>query len=303
VLAGGSATVAWTGSDIDGAVASYEYSYDEADWVSTPEDSLVIEGVTLGPHAFRVRAIDDDGQADPEPAECPFVAGELVARSALVEFITTSWCQNCPKAEEALDSLIVDLGSDRLAVISYHDMIADALATPETAARIDWYTSFPGIPQEQFPIAIFDGLRTVEGAVTVEQTIAEYGFEIGQRLALGSPVRLRMAGEIGPSAGSIEVSARVTGIVPAHQLTLKFVVIEDDVWYDRYAAKIFDAVARDLLEDEPFTLTAIGDSLAVPVERTFPVGGAWVVDNLDVIAFIQDMDTREVIQSARLRGE
>ena len=84
-------------------------------------------------------------------------------------------------------------------------------------------------------------------------------------------------------------------------MVLKFALVEDDVRYNGYFAKIFDAVARDLLDDEPLTLAAIGDS--VPVERSFPVAETWTLDNLDVIAFIQDIDTREVIQSARLRHE
>jgi hypothetical protein len=193
------------------------------------------------------------------------------------------------------------LGDDRLAVIAYHDMIADALATIETASRIDWYTDYPDIPPDLYPVCIFDGLRSVEGAENLYLTITDYSLEIARRLALGSPVRLVIGGELGSSAGNIQVAAKVTGVVPAHSLVLKFVVVEDDVWYNRYEHKIFDAVARDLLDDEPLALAEIGDS--VLVERAFAVAETWTLDNLDVIAFIQDIDTREVIQSARLRHE
>lgn len=301
VIAGGSVTLAWTGSDIDGIVTSYQYSYDSPDWVSTPDDSLVIESVTLGEHTFKVRAVDDKGEADPDPDECRFVAGELVERSTLIEFLTTNTCRNCPKAEIALDSLIADFGSDRLAVIAYHDLTqTDGLATGETVSRIDWYTKYTDIPEDQWPISIFDGLGTVEGAISVEQAFYEYGVKVEQRLAAGSPVRLTIEGEIGSTAGSVEVAAKVTGVVPEHQIVLKFAVIEDDVRYDGYWADIFGAVARDLLDDEPLAL-AIGDSIVV--QRSFPVAETWTLDNLDVIVFIQDVDTREVIQSARLRSE
>jgi hypothetical protein len=135
----------------------------------------------------------------------------------------------------------------------------------------------------------------------VEQTVAEYGFEISQRLAVGSPVRLTATGEIGASQGSMEVGVKVTGVLSAHPLVLRAVVVEDDVRYNGYFAKIFNAVARDILEDEPLSVAAIGDS--VKVERAFSVGEGWAVDNLDVIAFIQDMETQEVLQSVRLRAE
>ena len=148
VNSGGNVKFVWTGSDIDGSVISYQYSYDDLDWVSTPDDSTVIESVALGSHTFEVRAVDDKGEADPDPAKCAFVAGELVARSTLVEFLTTNTCRNCPTAEAALDSLLADFGSDRLAVIAYHDLTeTDGLATGETVSRINWYTDYTDIPE------------------------------------------------------------------------------------------------------------------------------------------------------------
>jgi thiol-disulfide isomerase/thioredoxin len=302
VLAGSAATFKWTGSDIDGQVIGYQWSYDQPDWVDTDAESTVIEDIALGNHTFEVRAIDDKGEADPDPAHCAFAAGELVERTVLVEFLTTNTCKNCPTAEAALENLLAEYGRGKLAVIAYHDLTAtDGLATDETVDRIHVYTKDPDIPENQWPIAIFDGLRTVEGAVSVEQAVSEYGYEISQRIAVGSPVRLSVSGEIGTGQGNIEVGAKVTGVLSGNPLVMHLAVIEDDVRYNGYFARIFDAVARDLLDDEALTLEAIGDSVAV--QRTFPVAEGWTLDNLDVIALIQDAETREVVQAARLKQE
>jgi hypothetical protein len=63
----------------------------------------------------------------------------------------------------------------------------------------------------------------------------------------------------------------------------------------------YDFVARDLPADERLDLVAIGDS--VTVQRQFSVDGSWIPDNMDVIVFVQDLATKEVIQSARLRHD
>lgn len=301
VIAGGDVTLVFAGEDFDGYVAGYQYSYDKLGWMDAVAESAVITNVAAGNHTFEVRAYDNRTDVDPSPASCTFAAGELVARTVLAEMLTTNTCRNCPTSEAALDQMLADYG-ERLTVVAYHDLTAtDGLATDETVARIDWYTDDPAIPEDQWPIVIFDGLRTVEGAVSVEQAASEYAFEIGQRLAAGSPVRLSLAGEIGPDAGNVTAGVKVTGILSGHPLVMRMVLIEDDVRYNGYFAKIYDAVARDLLEEEPLALTAMGDSVAV--ERSFPVEEGWALDKLDLIAFIQDTGTREVIQSARLRHE
>ena len=74
VLAGGAVTLRWTGSDIDGQVEGYQWSYDQLGWADIAADSLVIEAVTVGDHTFRVRAIDNRQEADPDPAVCTFAA-------------------------------------------------------------------------------------------------------------------------------------------------------------------------------------------------------------------------------------
>ncbi|MFH1220263.1 MAG: hypothetical protein V1694_07390 [Candidatus Eisenbacteria bacterium] len=293
----------WSASDVDGVVAGFEWSYDDTAWVSTTDDFTVVEAVTPGEHRFQVRARDDEGEADPTPAECNFTAlakGVLVERMVLVELFTTNICQNCDKAEAALDSMLAEIGAGRLAVVAYHDMTeSDGLASDETVARIDWYTKNPGIPGDEWPIAIFDGLRTVERAPTVAQARADYRVEITRRIEAGSPIRLTTEGELETSGGNVAVGVKVTGRLTSDPLVLRFAVIEDDVRYNGWYADIFDFVTRDLLADDSLTVAAIGDS--VGVERAFAVDETWNAANMDVVAFVQDTVTREVIQSARLR--
>ena len=138
----------------------------------------------------------------------------------------------------------------------------------------------------------------VEGAETVARAKSEYRFEIDSRVERGSPLSLRVAGEIGTHGGSVAVTVKVEDEIPDGSLVLRLVVTEDGVQYPGWYASQFDFVARDMLEDEILTLGAVGDS--VVVERDFSIDQSWTSSNIDVVGFVQNDLTKEVIQSGRM---
>ena len=307
VNAGDDVVFGLSGSDPDGAVAAYEWSYDGGGWLMTQTDSVKLEQVTPGHHIFRARSVDEDGDVDPSPAECTFSVasqGELIDRVVLVELLTATWCLYCPNAEQAIDELIDELGPGNLCVIAYHDTPElDELATEETASRIEWYTEDPEFPLEPGarPTVVFDGVRFSQGAETVEQAKSEYRFEIETRSQQGSPISLRIEGSLSPPTGSLAVTAKAEDQLPVGPVILHFAVVEDDVFSLGRSSNWFDFVVRDLLDSEVLALTGIGDSTVV--ERQISIDESWEPDNLDVVVFAQDSVEKEVIQSVRLRVE
>jgi hypothetical protein len=142
----------------------------------------------------------------------------------------------------------------------------------------------------------FDGLRYVQTAPTVPWATTAYRAEIDLRRASGSPLSVELSGDVG--AGNVTVKVKVRDQLSGGSKVLRTVVIEDDVLF---AGDRFDFVARDILEDEPLTVAATGDSAVVT--RTFAVGPSWNVANLDVVAFVQDDSTKEILQAGRLKVE
>ncbi len=304
VTVGDDVTFEWSGTDIDGTVVEYSWSFDDTTTGSTEETSLVVYDVAEGDHRFEVAAIDNDGDADTTPAVCEFTAsagGGLVPRVVLAELITTQPCANCPNAEEALNLMLDEYGADSLCIVSYHDLQApsDPVATPETVARIDWYTGTTELPENSWPIVVFDGEheRAVSGAVTVGWAVSNYEIEIDHRKSIGSPLAVGVTGDMSGGGGSVTVRVFVHDPLQAGAYVLRTVVIENDVslggpYHD------YGYVARDLLDDEPLTLGAVGDSAVVQMD--FTVDPGWDLEKLDVIAFVQNDDTKEVLQAGRL---
>jgi len=226
------------------------------------------------------------------------VGAELTERTVMIELLTTRVCVNCWKAEEALKLRKSTYGPLGPCVVSYHDYPGpDPVATAETVARIDWYTSDPKFApyDEQYPLAITDGDSIVVGAPTVAGAYAEYQQDFLARKAIGSPVTVAIEGSIAARDGDVDITVRIVDTMPLGPNVLRVVVAEEEV---AAPPDTFLYVARDLLDDETLVISAVGESAVV--NRTFAVDPGWDVSKLDVVAFVQDDSTKEIMQSAAL---
>jgi hypothetical protein len=294
---GSDVTIAWSGSDRDGQVVRFEWTLDDTLAGTTGETSMTLLDVEEGTHRLTVAAVDNDGNVDETPAECTFVAslGSLVPRVVLAELLTTKICPNCWKADLALERMLSEFGEANLTVVSYHyDPPPDVLATEETVARCDWYyVFFPTLPT-QFPVVIFDGLEYDVGAADTTSTKIVYRTLIEERQMVGSPVSIELEGALESGRGNVTATVRVHDWLLDGSRTVRMMIIEDRIWDGSHFANF---VVRDILDEQPLSVSAPGESLVVAREFTL---GDWDPQHLDLIALVQDETTAEVMQSARL---
>lgn len=226
------------------------------------------------------------------------VAAVPAERTVMIELLTTRVCVNCWKAEEALKLLKATYGPLGPCVVAYHDYPGpDPVATAETVARINWYMSDPKFAPyaNQYPLAITDGDSIAVGAATVAGAYAEYQQDFLARKAIGSPVTVAIEGSIAARDGDVDITVKIVDTMPLGPNVLRVVVAEEEV---AAPPDTFLYVARDLLDDETLLISAVGES--VVVNRVFAVDPSWDVSKLDVVAFVQDDSTKEIMQSAAL---
>ncbi len=121
-------TLHWDGEDYDGFISAYEYCYTSyhvwqgdsfvLDWQKTTETSVTIpfeSSDLLNYQRFRVRAIDDKGEVDPEPAQIRFYTVQTIFPETVIEvpedeqqfFIidhVTDWWEGVPLRFTASDA-------------------------------------------------------------------------------------------------------------------------------------------------------------------------------------------------------
>ncbi len=296
---GDDVTIEWEGSDPDGQVVEYQWTFDDTLGGTTTETSMLIEEVEEGTHTFTVASVDNDGEVG-SPAECKFTAslGDYVERVVLCELVTTKYCPNCWIADYALVRSLHEFGRENLSVVSYHYAPPhDPLNTQEVTDRCDWYYTFFDIATT-FPVTIFDGLTADDGAADTTSTIVAYRMQIEARQAIGSPVSIELDGEIDGGRGSVTATVTVHHQLTGGPHTLQMMVVEDGI---DDGAHIVNFVVRDILDEESLAaLSAPGDFISVTRDLVI---NDWNPQNLDVVAFVQDDTSAEILQSGRLLTE
>lgn len=76
---------------------------------------------------------------------------------------------------------------------------------------------------------------------------------------------------------------------------LQFVVTESDIAYNWQGQSKLDFVERLMLPNENGTAIDIANNNTINLSYDFDIGEDWNPDNLEVIAFIQNLDTKEIM--------
>ena len=215
-------------------------------------------------------------------------------RCVLAEEFSQSFCLECPTAEAALDSLVKhDFGPGELAIISSYPEFFPP-GTSESWARGRYY----GV--EDMPVVWFDGVDEKQGAAEgIDSLRAIYRDMVLARRAVPSPLTVDLTVEFGAKADTGTAHVRVAAVDPiAFQgLRLRLAVIESEVFLP-YGGRTVHHVMRDYVPD------TLGLSLTMTQGDTdhseqFIIDPAWIPENCDIVVFVQDDTTREVLQAVQ----
>ncbi len=215
-------------------------------------------------------------------------------RKVLIEVYTATWCHYCPYSSYGLDTLEMNYG-DSIAVIKYHSSGSDPFQTNEAVARANYYPDFSG-----YPTAYFDGVSSVVGGW--DGVYSEYRNAFLARIDSTSPVSITIT----PEYSSPTRSGRCIVRVYAEQKLsdnsfLRFAIVEDSIQYHWQTRDILRYVLRRMIPDAngiPLSLNA-GDSLIDTIN--FSLDPEWFEPYIYFVAFVQNDDSHEVLQSEMVR--
>ena len=240
------------------------------------------------------KAIVRSGLAIVFSASCFMALPALAAeRSVLVELMTWVKCTPCPRAEGALDSLTEEYPDSSLVIIRQHPHSNDPFYQLESYNRLVYYH---GSPTVIFPTTIFDGLIEIVGATSESTAYSQYKSAIETRLSIPSPLSMHMSVSYDTLSLSGQAIVEVIAVdsVAAVDLHLRSALIESGLIYKEV---LYNEVLREMYPDVAgvsFTI-AQGDTFGDTLN--FSLDPLWLPENCDLVVFVQDDSTKEVLQS------
>jgi len=208
-------------------------------------------------------------------------------RTAQVEMSTATWCTNCTYTYQGIAANQGWFDPSSFAAIRYYGT-GGGLISPVSEARIAYY-------QGLYPDAMFDGSTRVSRGDTDYADGLHFRGVIERELCEPSYFKMTInATDFTAPSGAIDLDIELTeNLLDTSNLYLRMMLIEDNV---TYALETFQDVNRAQVgADIPITIDLQGE--IQNVNQTFPIDAGWVGANLDIVAFIQDDDTQDVLAS------
>ncbi len=224
-------------------------------------------------------------------------AGHSARKYALCEHFTQASCGPCADKNPAFQDFY-DANADKIHHIAYHTSWPgvdpmNAANSTEVQTRVDTYNVL-GVPDIWVNGTVEAQPDGIDGAV-VDQTTAS-----------GSPVRLYVTETTVGDQRTATIRVKSFDAVPTGSYKIYAAVVERNVNYTNppgsNGEKYFPNVFRKMLpndQGETFTAAAIGQDVSFTYNYT--LASNWDADEIYVIAFIQETNTNEVLNSGSSR--
>ncbi len=229
-------------------------------------------------------------------SEAPKVEITPYERIVLCEFFTHIRCTYCPYAANTLDSLEKEF-HDSLAIIAYHRRrLGDTLSPNYVENRATFYY------QDNIePTTFFDG----EGPVRTEDPVLNYQVFKGmveRKRGIKPKVQLFLAESLFTNILKLKAILIRVDTTRFDSLRFFFVFTEDSVrcYLPGGSDSIFNKVMRMIWPDENGMPIFLNQD-TIKVEYTIPWKEIWRKERMQIVAFIQDKLSKEVLVCVKRR--
>jgi PKD repeat protein len=218
-------------------------------------------------------------------------AQQVPRELVLVEIATGTWCYYCPGAAMAADDLIAN--GDPVAIIENHN--GDNFDNTYSNYRNDVYYNVPG-----FPTGIFDGRNQYANGNHTQSLYPQYIAKVNSRMTVPTSFLLDISGSNEGDVYTVNVEIQKVADYQDENLVVHLALTESDIQFNWQGMTECNFVNRLMVPDKmgtAFTM-ATGETLTVPL--TFTFNNSWVKDNCELIAWVQNNTTKEVMHCAKI---
>jgi hypothetical protein len=208
-------------------------------------------------------------------------------QQVMMEVGTGTGCQYCPGAAMGAEDLIAN--GDTVAVVEYHAYnSSDPYYNSFAVARCAYY----GITG--YPTAFFDGLYSFIGGSNTQSMYTYYLPLYQQSIAKKTAFELSFSQTHSGSDYTVTAVIHKLATFLNTNTVLQFVVTESHIAYNWEGQDSLQFVERIMVPDANGTAVDMTNDTVKEINLNFTVGSTWVLQNLEVSAFLQDPNTKEI---------
>jgi len=209
----------------------------------------------------------------------------------VLEMGTATSCGYCPYAAMGAEEMVEE-GHD-VAVIEYHS--GDDYSNSEAYARMIYY-SVSGLPT-----AVFDGTDFFVGIQASGQSMyPNYLEAYNARKEVKTSFQMGMVGTQNGNDYSVDVSMLRFASMANDNIALHLVLTESNIAEEWQGQEYLHYVERMMIPNENGTAIDLINNSEVTVNLNFTMEEEWDVSECELVAFVQDNDTKEILQGIKL---
>ena len=225
----------------------------------------------------------------------PVSAFGQAAKFVLFEHFTQASCGPCAAQNPAFQTNILDANPGKARHIAYHTSWPGVdpmynFNTAENDARTQFY-GVNGVPHVEMMGNVKEG---APGAFSQA--------DVDDQFVAGSPIKIDVTEIDQGTTRDVTVTVTTVSAAPTGMFTLRTAIIEDPIVYGtppgNNGETDFPNVFRKMLPSitgDPITLPAVGNS--VTFNYTYTEDAAWIMNNIKLVAFVQNNTTKEILNS------
>lgn len=204
-------------------------------------------------------------------------------QKVVVEVGTGTWCPSCP-AVVSIHHDFVELGLD-IAFVEYHN--SDPFTNPASIIRENYY-DFPW-----FPTTYYDSNHIgYDDWATYSVHLQFYEDRMNTLSSFIASIDADVAEDVLSGVVSLDKVAEYNG----ENLVLHVIVTESDIPFNWQGLTELDHVERAMFPDGNGTAIDFSSSDQLEIDFSFDLDPTWVKENCEITYFIQDNDTKEILQ-------
>jgi len=216
---------------------------------------------------------------------------QQVARDkVVVEIGTGTWCTYCPGAAMGADDLISN--GCEVAIIEYHN--GDNYVNSMGTQRIAYYNV------TGFPTAVFDGLAKVVGGDHNTSMYPQYIGKYNARKNVLSSYTIVADGSVVGAEYTLDVTIDEVFAGNNNNKKLLMALTESHIDQTWQGQSELNFVERLMAPNGTGTTLDFSSSTTENVTLTFSTEPSWDITNCEIVLFVQDLSTKEILQGMKM---